>query len=39
MIAKHEGIVLEPYKDSSWYNTIGIGRNLEDRGIDELELI
>jgi lysozyme len=38
MVAKHEGIVLEPYKDSLGISTIGIGRNLEDRGITDGEL-
>ena len=38
-IAEHEGIVLEPYKDSLGISTIGIGRNLEGRGIDDYELM
>ena len=38
MVAKHEGMVLEPYKDSLGISTIGIGRNLEDRGITDTEL-
>ena len=38
MVAKHEGIVLEPYRDSLGISTIGIGRNLEDRGITDGEL-
>ena len=38
-IAQHEGIVLEPYKDSLGISTIGIGRNLEGRGIDDYELM
>jgi len=38
-IAQHEGLVLEPYKDSLGINTIGIGRNLEGRGIDDYELM
>ena len=33
MVAKHEGMVLEPYRDSLGISTIGIGRNLEDGGI------
>ena len=37
-LAKHEGVVLEVYKDSLGFDTIGIGRNLEDRGIADLEL-
>ena len=39
IIAKHEGMVLEPYKDSLGISTIGIGRNLEDRGITDGELM
>ena len=38
-IAEHEGIVLEPYNDSLGISTIGIGRNLEGRGIDDYELM
>ena len=38
-IAQHEGLVLEPYKDSLGISTIGIGRNLEGRGIDDYELM
>ena len=34
----HEGLVLEVYKDSLGIDTIGIGRNLEDRGINKEEL-
>ena len=37
-IAHHEGIVLKVYKDSLGIDTIGIGRNLEHRGIEDLEL-
>ena len=33
----HEGMVLKPYKDSLGVTTIGIGRNLDDRGITEEE--
>ena len=39
IVAKHEGVVLEPYKDSLGISTIGIGRNLEDRGITDGELM
>ena len=39
IIAKHEGMVLEPYKDSLGISTIGIGRNLEDRSITDGELM
>ena len=38
MIVKHEGIVLEPYRDILGISTIGIGRNLEDGGITDAEL-
>ena len=34
----HEGMVLQVYKDSLGIDTIGIGRNLEDRGISKKEL-
>ena len=37
-IAHHEGVVLKVYKDSLGIDTIGIGRNLEHRGIEDLEL-
>jgi len=39
IVAKHEGVVLKPYKDSLGISTIGIGRNLEDRGITDGELM
>ena len=38
MVAKHEGVVLEPYRDILGIRTIGIGRNLEDGGITDVEL-
>tara|TARA_R110000850_G_scaffold211434_1_gene337267 strand:- start:62 stop:547 length:486 start_codon:yes stop_codon:yes gene_type:complete len=34
----HEGIILNVYKDSLGIDTIGIGRNLKDRGISKFEL-
>ena len=34
----HEGLVLNVYQDSLGIDTIGIGRNLEDRGITDEEL-
>ena len=34
----HEGLVLEVYQDTLGIDTIGIGRNLEDRGITDEEL-
>ena len=39
IIAKHEGMVLQTYKDSLGISTIGIGRNLEDRSITDGELM
>ena len=37
-LISHEGLVLQVYKDSLGIDTIGIGRNLEDRGITKEEL-
>ena len=37
-LIKHEGLRLGVYKDSLGIDTIGIGRNLEDRGITPAEL-
>jgi len=37
-LVEHEGLELMPYEDSLGINTIGIGRNLVDRGISDLEL-
>lgn len=34
----HEGMILRVYQDSLGIDTIGIGRNLEDRGISKQEL-
>jgi len=39
MIAIHEGIVLNVYQDHLGINTVGIGRNLDDRGIADGELL
>ena len=39
MIALHEGIVLTVYQDHLGIDTIGIGRNLQDRGITDGELL
>jgi lysozyme len=39
MIALHEGIVLSVYQDHLGINTVGIGRNLDDRGITDGELL
>ena len=33
MLIRHEGLRLKPYKDSIGKLTIGVGRNLDDRGI------
>ena len=37
-LIKHEGLRLQVYKDTLGIDTIGIGRNLEDRGISKEEL-
>jgi len=39
MIALHEGIVLTVYQDHLGIDTVGIGRNLKDRGITDGELL
>ena len=36
-LIKHEGLELKVYKDSLGIETIGIGRNLVDRGVSEEE--
>lgn len=36
-LVEHEGLELKPYKCTAGYLTIGIGRNLDDRGITEDE--
>lgn len=36
-LVTHEGIRLKPYRDSEGILTIGVGRNLEDKGISESE--
>lgn len=36
-IKRHEGYIKHPYKDTVGKLTIGIGRNLDDLGISELE--
>lgn len=33
VLVRHEGVELKPYRDTRGKLTIGIGRNLEDRGI------
>lgn len=37
LIIYHEGLELKPYRCTAGYLTIGIGRNLDDRGITEDE--
>ncbi len=37
LILNHEGLKLKPYTDTTGNLTIGIGRNLEGRGISEAE--
>jgi lysozyme len=37
-LVEHEGMVLQVYKDSLGIDTIGVGRNLQDRGISKEEL-
>lgn len=36
-LIRHEGLRLKPYRDSVGKLTIGVGRNLDDVGISELE--
>lgn len=36
-LRRHEGIRLKPYRDTVGKLTIGIGRNLDDKGISEAE--
>ena len=37
MLIKHEGVRLKPYKDTVGKWTIGVGRNLDDKGISKSE--
>jgi len=37
-LVAHEGLRLDVYKDTLGINTVGIGRNLDDRGISKEEL-
>ena len=39
MLTRHEGCVLTVYQDSLGIDTIGIGRNIEHRGISSKELL
>lgn len=38
-LKKHEGVKLKPYTDTVGKLTLGIGRNLEDKGITEQEAL
>lgn len=38
-VRRHEGLRLHPYRDSVGKLTIGVGRNLDDRGITEAEAL
>ncbi len=38
-LEKHEGLRLKPYTDTVGKLTLGIGRNLEDKGITEQEAL
>jgi lysozyme len=37
-LVKHEGVMLNIYQDSLGIDTIGIGRNVKDRGFSKFEL-
>ena len=37
-LIQHEGLKLQVYQDTLGIDTIGIGRNLQDRGISDGEL-
>jgi len=39
VLIRHEGLKLKPYKDTVGKLTIGVGRNLDDRGITEDEAL
>ena len=39
LLIKHEGLELKPYKDTRGILTIGVGRNLEDNGIEQDEAL
>jgi len=39
LLIKHEGLKLKPYTDTVGKLTIGIGRNLTDRGITKVEAV
>lgn len=37
MLVRHEGLRLKPYRDTVGKLTLGVGRNLDDKGISEAE--
>ncbi len=39
ILIRHEGLSLKPYRDTRGNLTIGVGRNLEDKGITEGEAL
>lgn len=39
LLIKHEGVKLHPYKDTADKVSIGVGRNLTDRGISKEEAL
>lgn len=39
MLIEHEGLRLRPYTDTTGHLTIGVGRNLTDRGISRNEAL
>ncbi len=38
-VRRHEGLRLHPYRDTVGKLTIGVGRNLDDRGVTEAEAL
>lgn len=38
MLVRHEGLKKAPYRDSAGKLTIGVGRNLDDRGVLDCEV-
>lgn len=39
LLIKHEGLRLKPYRDSVGKLTIGVGRNIEDVGVSQIEAL
>ena len=39
ILIRHEGLKLKPYRCPAGKLTIGVGRNLEDKGISEVEAV